>query len=424
MRNILKKIVVSTFILVFLFAYIMPFVRVKANNLSNTREVYFVWGDSNNKYHYHKLTVERNEEIGENVNIITTYVPLSEIVDDVDHTTRFDITKQTMTINGVKESSWYVCDKASFEAIDLSKFATAEALFADHVQESAINPLRSPYGNNSLYHDGDHDFRLIIYNDKAGAYSAIRFGVTNETRYVPSFWDQVFYPNTYDITGTTKENPQVIESYLLEDTISLSNTEYGAKFVSIKPVDVPERAVTIRYADNMYFIKFNSNAYDRVLFEIKDENNKTYYVMIARIALKVFDNFRPDLSDAASKIIAQLYYPENKNYTDYEVVANIEYNNGTEAVKKLTVTDIIESYWNLDLDKEVTMNRGKAWEGGTNLKFSQYEIGNAKSIKTIKFFVNNSGSTSRVYKGTFSGSNNGTVYDIKARTLVYTEGAN
>ena len=417
-KNITKKIITLGLFLVIILNIFTP-TFVKADN---TREVYFVWGDSNNKYHYHKLTVKKNEDIGGSIKINTTYVPLSDIVDDNDHTTKFDLSYQTITINGVKESSWYVCDKDDFERINLNNFKTAEALLADHVQESAINPLRSPYGNNSLYHDGDHDFRLIIYNDKVGAYSAVKYGVTNETRYIPAFWDPVFYPNTYDITGTTKENPQIIESYILEDTISLSNSEYSAKFISIKPLNVPEKAVTIKNADNMFFIKFNSNAYDRVVFELKDENNKTYYVMIARIALQVFDNFAPDISDANSKIIVLLYYPNDKNYSDYEVIANVEYKNGTEAVKKLTVRDIIEKYWDLDKDKEVSINRGKAWDGGTNLKFSQYEIGNGKSIKTIKFFVNNAGSSHRVFKGTFSGSANGTVYDISARRLVYTEG--
>ena len=401
-----KKLLFSTLIIVAIFVFV-PILKVRAA----TDDFYFVWRDGNN-YYYHKINVNLNE--GTTIN--PTYIPVSELVDDRDHTTKFDIKKQ-----GPKENhNWEICDATGFEALNLNDYANADELFEDHIHGTDINPGNVPYAANTLYHDGDHAFRVIIYNNAISDYNSLLFSTTGDTRYIPSFWDPIFYNNIYDITGTSKSNPLVILSYILEENIALTNSEAGVPFTSVKALNVPDKAVSITKVDDIYRIKFNSKAYDHVIFEIKDARGKTYYVMIARIALH--NNFTEAGVIDPTEMTFALYYPENKSYTNYEVIANIEYKNGTTDVKKLAVTDIIEKYFEGPV--EMTVNRGKIWEGGVSLKRSDYLVKDIKSIETIKFFVDYAGSTSRVFKGTFNGSNSGLTFDMTKREFVYGEGAN
>lgn len=412
MKNF-KTLLISAFVIILAVICIVPMTRVMAA----PGDYYFVWRDGNN-YYYHKINVNLNEEIGKNVQINPTFIPVSEIIDDRDHTTKFDIKKQ-----GPKENhNWEICDATGFEALNLNDYANADELFEDHIHGTDINPGNVPYAANTLYHDGDHAFRVIIYNDTISDYNSLLFSTTGDTKYIPSFWDSVFYNNIYDITGSTKNNPLVILSYILEENIAITNSEAGTKFTSVKALDVPNKAVTITKVDDTFKIKFNSNAYDHVIFEIKDQRGKSYYVMIARIALH--NNFTEAGVQDPTEMTFALYYPENKSYRDYEVLASIEYKNGTTDVKKLDVTDIIEKYFDDHLNKEITANRGKIWEGGLNLKRSDYLVKNIKTIDKIKFFVDYSGSTSRVFKGTFNGSNSGLTFDMKTKEFVYGEGAN
>ena len=410
MKNF-KTLMISAFVIILAVICIVPMARVMAA----PGDYYFVWRDGNN-YYYHKMAINLNIEIDNIVQINPTFIPVSEIIDDRDHTTKFDITKQ-----GTKENhNWEICGASDFENLDLSLYPTADDLFADHIHGTDIPPGNVPYSENTLYHDGDHAFRVIIYNDTISNYNSVLYTTTNSTKYVPSFWDPVFYNDIYDMTGSSKNNPLVILSYILEDTISLTNSGAGTIFTSVKALDVPAKAVTINKVDDAFRIKFNSNSYDHVIFEIKDQRGKTYYVMIARIALH--NNFTEAGIANPTEMTFSLYYPDNKSYRDYEVLASIEYKNGTTALKKLDVTDIIEKYW--EGPEQVSVNRGKIWEGGTNLNKSHYLVKDIKSIEKIKFFVDYAGSTSSVYKGTFNGSNSGLVFDMAKREFVYGEGAN
>ena len=114
--------------------------------------------------------------------------------------------------------------------------------------------------------------------------------------------------------------------------------------------------------------------------------------------------------------MVNLFYPSNKSYSDYEVVANITYNDGKTETKTLTAEDMI--------DDSTQDNLGKDVDGGVNLKQTLYTISNGKSVKEVRFFVKKAGSTADVYGGTFSGSNKGLLYSVDARSLVYMEGAN
>ena len=373
--------------------------------------VYFVWTDENSGFYYHKidgLTV-RNSDGSYDIN----YVKSSTLIDDTDNKTKYDITKQTGSNNS---ENYYFCWTKDFESIkETQEFQESKDkmkyLFEKRV---TVDPTGAVSGKNSISTNGDREFRLTIYNDELNSYQDITVGVADGHKYFPMFWDPTFFSNTKDISGSTLENPTVFETYLLEDKISIKSSAYSSEFKSVEAVDVPMKAVTIdKVESGQYNVKFNSNFYDKVKLKITDINNNVYYVLISRITLQVRDNFGPNTSAEDEKLTVSLLYPSDKNYNEYQLVAKVNYKNGKTETKILNNSFIKDEQNNYTTEYE--------GEGGTNLKFCEYEIPCPnKSVKNVELTVIKKGALGgAAYGGTFAGSNAGINYDVDSRQILY-----
>lgn len=373
-------------------------------------EVYFAWNDRNGGFHYHLITgIPGFDEV--NGTYPVKYINSSTIVDDVDHTTKWEF----------GQKPYEFCWKEDFEQyLGSTEFANNQNKFDGILpaQEDgfAVDPCGAKDGANSISTNGDRNFRLTIINDSEGStYEGVKVGTTGS--YFPGFWDRVFYSDVTDISETTKSNPATIESYLLSDTVTLESDGIGSQITDIKALDVPSGAVSVTKSGSKYNIKFNSNYYDKVVFEVTSGTTK-YFVRIARVTLQVHDNFGPNCTNP--KITATFFYPNTSSYNQYEVYANIEYSNGKIETKKLSAahTDIART---MEM-ANVTIINDNEYNGGTGLKAADYEVAveNYKAVKTIKFNVIKAGSfNTDVYGGTVAGSGDGITYNVLQRRIVY-----
>ena len=397
----MKKNILKLFIGVLLFS--ISIIRVNAA----TTSTYYVWNVGDN-YYYHKITgLERTE----GTNVPTNYYKLSDMVADNNNEVTYELGQ---------EGRFYLTNKFE-EVIANGPYANANELYeALENADAGIDPCGAKNSLNTVQTNGDRDFRLIIYNDSLDGYAGIDVGVPNDYSYFPSFWDPMFHTSVFDLTdGKTSSKPVIVESYLLEDTITITNDEVSGIIKSISAVDVPDKAVSISNRDGLFTIKFSSNYFDRVVFKVKLIDGRSYYVMIARIALQVHDNLMPGMAKKDRRVIATLYYPSRKSYKDYEVVAHIMYSNNSEVLKTLKAIDAKDTYFDDNLGEWQTIDLGKEYDGGTNLKASSYEVDASKDIDEITYTITNSGSTSSKYSGTFSGSGKGTTWSSKTRGLVF-----
>ena len=165
--------------------------------------------------------------------------------------------------------------------------------------------------------------------------------------------------------------------------------------------------------DNKKFeITFNSNYYDEVTFELTGNSETKYYFTINRI---VIGGFRENGNSGYVEIM----YPEYKDlnaqnkveYTenDFDVVATIEYMDGTTAIQIGTPTS---SAIGISGDQI----NAKRYESGKNLMASTYKFNftNKNNIRTVNFTVQYRGATDDIetYGGMFSGSGKGFTYEL------------
>lgn len=402
MKRFLKKLCAVFMVLVIGIVFFL-FNKIDIVQASTTRNVYFVWTDANEKFHYYKITGVVDIDGDE---ITNNYVRASSIVDEGDHTTVFNM----------ERNHYFVTEEGMNTAFADSEFTSADgSLKLRYLFENryAINPcLDSEKAEtaNSIVTNGDMQFRITIYNDN---YVGAKIGVSNGFTYSAEFLGGLFYMDTFDITsGTSKSKPAILESYLLEDEVTLQASSVSSKFTSVTALDVPSGAVDITKNENVFTIKFNSNYYDRVVFKIQTENNKTYYVMIARTALNITEDRNEH------EIRSTLYYPDTNSYSDFKLAANITYTDGTKKIKILAPVKEGINDQNIDPFNYET-------SGGTGLKKCQFLIGNSDTIETVTFTVLKGSLIGSTYNGTFSGSNEGIIYtqvDQYDKKVVYYEG--
>ena len=340
------------------------------------------------------------------------YVPLSEIVDADDSTIKYDISKrkrtQTHTNGEINTGNSYefVWTSGMEVALADTKFTSATTTGKmEYLYENGmtVNPLRAVSGKNSISTNGDNTFRLTIYNDATNAYEGLKVGVPSDYDYFPSFWDNDFYSDTIDISGTTKSNPMIFNAFVLEKTLRINAAKFSREIADVKALDVPDKAVVVTHAGNgnLWDITFNSNYYDNVEFEITDTNGQKYYVILSRINMRI--------TEIDNVLAAEIYYPSTDSYRDYKVVVKVEYKDETT---KTTIVNtphkgIYDDGGNLEEDKyEIS--------GGEGLKRAAFKLGitGGPDSKVKRFYVTivKKSDSSTTYGGTLAGSGNGSEF--------------
>ena len=276
-------------------------------------------------------------------------------------------------------------------------------------------PVGEPDSNNAYTSYGNRSFKITIYGDD---YRGVKLADLNELTYYPSAWtDPLGRVESYDISGTTKDNPVDIETVLIEPTINIKalSAYNGFNISSIEALDVPEGAVRVTKDNDKYKFTFSSNFYDKVVFKVTSTNNETYYLRINRLTLGVENDqviYRP--SDNDVDVIATFYFDRNTSYSDYILTAKIEYKDGTtkvvnmENAKKLII-GLSDVLYTEEYDDQSA--------GGKGLKYGNYKYtfkdGEVKKVSKMYINVEYKGSTKSNYAGAYSGSGKGTVVTFR-----------
>ena len=296
------------------------------------------------------------------------------------------------------KQTWEALDEAVHEGN--GKFDVNYNNSIHHIE--AIDPCGGNDGPNSVVHNGDRDFRLIVYDE---GYVPVTFDVDpdNYTYYLGN-WDSVFTNPVYDVSGTTEAKSMDYTTYLLENRLSFSSDE----ITSVKALNVPGKALTINKIDNKYTITFNSNFYSKVTFELTNRNGKKHYLRINRKFVDVATprDMDPNDPNAPREAYVVFTYPAIKSYDEYDVIATITTDEGT-TTKILTASNVKV------MNNEGIVEEGKTFAAGVNLKKSYYALGMNANVKSVNITITNKDATKgNVYGGTFGGNGEGVELDL------------
>ena len=322
---------------------------------------------------------------------------------------------------GQEFSNWVLAVDMEDEHGAVRSDLTKTYIFGDGIHEEGkdrriemgvqLDPTGAKNGENSICSNADRNFRAMIYKE---GYNAIEFSSDeNDYTYFPCFWDQMFFSATVDISGTTKDNPAEYDTYLLEPTISFSKGQFSDTITAVEALDINQDAVEITSNNGDWTVEFNSNYYDNVIFKIT-AGGKTYFVKINRLVLDIKDNFGPDTID--TYLIARLFYSRDKSYNDFDVIATVVYNDDTTETKIISPSEL--RYYDID-DANRTIDT-YTLNGGKGLYESQcyIKVDQSKLVGAYFTIVKKGALEGDNYKGTFSGSGEGTYYDAETRDIV------
>ena len=369
---------------------------------------YFIWQGENDELYFHKITGLEESATGneEAYNIIN--IPVSDVKDDN--------TDEQFVISN---RNYYWAWSSVTEILpDYSTFSGLQADVEDREKEEEIkrkyfiDPCGAEDGENTICTNGDREFRATIYD--AAKYEGLAFSKDKSAyTYFPEFWDPTVFSNTVDISNTTAENPAVYKSFLIEPQLHFGQAAGSASNITdIAAVGVPEGAVTITGdATNGFDIKFASNFYDNVTFEITTDTGKNY-VKIARTAIRVTD----DHNDGATTVNAQLYYDDNESYSDYDMYATICYKDGSKSIKKVASSEFQTNPLNGDPLPAGTYEL----PGGQGLKSALFSVEVSDDVEGVAFNAMKAGALSgNTFGGSYLGSGIGAYFDIEARRVIY-----
>ena len=346
----------------------------------------------------------------------TQFIDASTIADDRDNTKIFDVHATTI---GFVPTVRFAARKT---AIDNGELTIDKIVGPDGID---YPPVGEPKENNAYVSYGDRAFKAIIYNED---YKGLTLGSLSDLNYYPHEWSNAFERReSYDISGTTKENPTEILALLLQNHIKIKGQAINS-FVptSIEALDVPEGSVTagieMNGANFDYFdIVFKSNYFDKVTFKVTDADENEYYFMVNRRTIDPYIDVNPNTGEG--KIITEVFYDSSYSYTDYNVLANIVYKDGTHKLVKQSpiiygdalIYGIIDDY---EFDDEYPPDDGIPPEDrGKGIKRAKYaySISRDELKKVDKIYINveRSSSTKEFYSGNFAGSGKGNVLDMK-----------
>lgn len=271
-----------------------------------------------------------------------------------------------------------------------------------------LQPVGEPNYPNSYVSYGDRNFKVVIYNEE---YKGVAMGDLSELNYYPSEWANAFIKrDQFDLSGTTKDKPALLNSILLEKTVVIKTLDYNSfEIKSIEALDVPKDAVEIKKEGDEFKLMFSSNFYDNVVFKVTDENGAESYMQIKRYTIDGWINFvnnKPVLQ-------ADFYFDRNNSYEDFDLTAKILYKDGTTKNVTLTPTKgIDDGLGNITDAYEVDEQDF----GGKGLKKATFTYplanGEDRQIQDVYLNAEFKGSTETNYAGAYVGSGEGTLANI------------
>lgn len=335
---------------------------------------------------------------------ISTFYKDTDIIADNKDDVKFDVHAKTIFFAEKAKFDEWVNDNGG-NTINWDTINTANLVGPDGID---FQPLGEPDENNAYVSYGDRNFKIVIYNS---SYKGISMGSLEDLNYYPSSWNNPFIMrDQFDISGTTKANPAVVDSVLLENTVIIKPLDYNDfEIVSMEALDVPKNAVTITKVNKEFRLVFSSNFYDNVIFKVKDNKNQISYLQVKRYTIDSWIKH----DDNHAILTADFYFDRNKSYNDFDITAKIIYKDGTRKNVNLTaVYGIDDGLGNItpayEVDEQVV--------GGKGLKKStfdyQLEDGEEDNIDKVYLNVENKGSTFTNYAGAYVGSGKGVEANI------------
>ena len=356
-------------------------------------KAYFVWECNGGKPCYHLFENLMKPEDGIN------YIKNTEITDQSGNGVNY-VFKQ-------KNADWVLPEE--FNNVHSDNY---EDYIGDEDKQThgvTIQAIAFGGGNNSIATNEDWNFQVIIYRD---GYKAITVGDSQDDyTYFPERW--MFNYNYFiDISDTSASDPAVVTTYLKEPTVKIK----APGIATITPLNVNSSAVSWVLGIDSVDVTFHSSYYDHVVFALRFNDGRTYYLMIARTAITVSNDFYPDRPHVFS---TQVMYPTGSADGDtYSVIATVVKPDGSKEIHTLKSEDRVIT----DDERGISENLGKSYPCGKGLSCSQFSItvGNIRQIEGVYVnVVKNSASIADVYPGTFSGSNKGTYWSSEARKVIY-----
>ena len=381
-------------------------------------------------------------------NGISTFYKNTDVLSDTDSTTPFDVDaeykgwalkadfdrwcEKYKTVNNTETIDWASVDPSGLvgsppnmsaweqEAINegaCTKDNTPQDVFQHCVDDYVLNntnqlpfiklqPVGEPDANNAYVSYGDRNFKVVIYNED---YKGIKMANLNELSYYPSSWTNPFIMrDQFDISDTRAVDPTGLSSILLESTVIIEPINVNSfEIESIEALEVPEGAVTITENNGKYRIEFSSNFYDEVTFKVTDSNQDDSYFLIQRTTIDGW--LRHDGDNLI--ITSDFYFDRTKEYTDFDIIASVYYNDRPFEVVNLTaMRGIDDGLGNITDDFEVDEQLLKH-NPGKGLKKARFEYNlgemEERNIKYIYFNVDYKGSTASNYAGAYVGSGKG-----------------
>ena len=208
-----------------------------------------------------------NDQNNPIINIVddVVYIKDSDIVDDISHTKTFNINarlkgwaddnnlanwitayKQANNIAENEEIDWSTVNPEDMigDPIDMKEWEdaaiTAKVCLPENFQDedefhqcvdgyvasqngfiarAQLQPVGEPSERNAYVSYGDRKFKAVVYNNN---YKAVTIGTLDGLTYYPAIWtDRMFRQDSYDISGTTANNPAEVTAILLESTVNL-----------------------------------------------------------------------------------------------------------------------------------------------------------------------------------------------------------
>lgn len=276
-----------------------------------------------------------------------------------------------------------------------------------------LQPVGEPEDKNAYVSYGDRNFKVVIYNDD---FKGVTMGDLSDLSYYPSSWANPFVMrDQFDISGSTKDKPALMDSILLENTVKIKALNYNSFAISsIEALDVPSDAVTITKDNNGDFrLVFSSNFYDNVVFKVKDTNGQESYIQVKRYTIDGWighDNNHPVL-------IADFYFDRNRSYTDFDLKAKIIYKDGiTKKVGLTAKFGVDDGMGNVTPAYESDEQAPLFGPAGKGLKKSTFvyelEDGEDNKIQDVYLTAEYKGSTDTNYAGAYVGSGAGVLANI------------
>lgn len=396
--------------------------------------------DDGNSHYIKDTTIEADNNPGQKFNIkaqykywaskkgfedwVTKYKQFKNITGDIDWTT---VNPEDMIGEPINMGQY---EQQAVEAGACTRENTPEDEFHSCVdqyvvdlgtvwtQRAQLQPLGEPTYNNAYTSYGDRNFKIVIYNS---SYKGIAMGNLDQLEYYPAQWTNPFLKrDQFDISGTTKENPTLLDSILLEKNVRIKEINVNEfQIKKIEALDVPSDAVAITKdtETNDWILSFSSNYYDNVTFKVTDSNDEESYFLVKRYTVDAWIKHE----DNKPVLNADFYFDREKSYEDFDMTAVIVYRDGTEKTVTLEPVKAIDDglgnvTYEWEVDEQVGNPEDPNIPKGKGLKKACFQFklndGEDRDIKKAYMNIEYKGSTSTNYAGAYSGSGKGTLANI------------